>query len=123
MVGRAAQCATVSELVDLVVASSCLPPMVPWCSWDGCKVVDGGILDNAPLELMGPEERPVLVLLTRRYPAEELQGQPGVTYVQPSRDLAISKWEKANPDLVRESYEQGLRDGELFSRHGASALY
>jgi len=123
VVGRAAQCATVSQLADLVVASSCLPPMVPWCTWDGCKVVDGGILDNAPLELMERDEWPVLVLLTRRYPAEQLQGRPGVTYVQPSRDLAISKWEKANPHLVRESYEQGLRDGELFARKGASALY
>lgn len=123
VVGRASQCATVKELTDLVMASSCLPPMVPWCSWHGCKVVDGGILDNATLELIAPEERPVLVLLTRRYPAQELQGQPGVTYAQPSRSLAISKWEKANPNLVRESYEQCLRDGELFSLRGPEALY
>ncbi|MCB2190176.1 MAG: patatin-like phospholipase family protein [Deltaproteobacteria bacterium] len=123
MVGHASECTTVKDLADLVVASSCLPPMVPWCTWSGCKVVDGGILDNAPLELMGLHETPVLVLLTRRYPAEELKGRPGVTYAQPSRDLAISKWEKANPDLVRESYEQGLRDGELFAKHGPEALY
>lgn len=123
MVGHASQCATVQELVDLVVASSCLPPMVPWCSWNGCKVVDGGILDNAPVEVLEPSETPVLVLLTRRYPAHELRNHPGVTYAQPSKELAISKWEKANPDLVRESYEQGLRDGELFARRGAEALY
>ena len=123
VVGHASQCATVKELTDLVVASSCLPPMVPWCRWDGNRVVDGGILDNAPVEVLEPSETPVLVLLTRRYPAHELRGHPGVTYAQPSRDPVISKWEKANPDLVRQSYEQGLRDGELFARRGAEALY
>lgn len=123
VVGRASQCATVKDLVDLVVASSCLPPMVPWCRWDGGRVVDGGILDNAPLELLDTRERPVLVLLTRRYPARALQGRPGVTYAQPSKPLAISKWEKASPVLVRQSYEQGLRDGELFVRRGPEALY
>lgn len=123
LVGHASQCATLQELTDLVLASSCLPPMVPGCRWDGCSVVDGGILDNAPLEALGPQESPVLVLLTRRYPAAKLRGRPGVVYAQPSRDLAISKWEKANPALVRESYEQGLRDGELFARRGPEALY
>ena len=123
VVGHASQCATVKELTDLVVASSCLPPMVPWCRWAGGRVVDGGILDNAPLEVLEPHEMPALVLLTRRYPAHELRGHSGTTYAQPSRDLAISKWEKANPDLVRQSYEQGLRDGELFARRGPEALY
>lgn len=123
VVGRASQCATVKELADLVLASSCLPPMVPWCNWDGCKVMDGGILDNAPVDLLGPGEQPVLVLLTRRYAAQELRSRPGVTYAQPSRPLAISKWEKANADLVRQTYEQGLRDGELFARRGPEALY
>ncbi len=123
VMGRVSQCATVRELADLVLASSCLPPMVPQCRWNGGKVMDGGILDNAPLDLLGPDELPALVLLTRRYAAQVLRSRPGITYVQPSRPLAISKWEKANPRLVRATYEQGLRDGELFVKHGPEALY
>ncbi|MCB2186868.1 MAG: patatin-like phospholipase family protein [Deltaproteobacteria bacterium] len=122
LVGRIDQCASVGELADLVLAASCLPVVLPPMTWEGARVLDGGFLDNAPLAALSPEEGPVLVLLTRRYPPERLQGRPGVTYVMPSRPLAISKFENSNPDLVEATFQQGVADGEKFLAGGPAAL-
>lgn len=118
VVGRLDRCATPREVADLVLASSCLPPMLPSMNWQGAPVLDGGLLDNVPLCLIAPDELPALVLLTRCYDPAKLSGRAGVTYVQPSRPLAISKFENSNAELVRATYEQGLADGEMFLRDG-----
>lgn len=123
LLARVNDCRDVEELADLVIASSCLPPFLPAMRWQGAPVLDGGLIDNAPLALLGAGERPALVLLTRRYAPEKLWGRPGLVYVQPSRPLGISKFENANPGLIRATFEQGLSDGERFLRGGAEALY
>jgi predicted acylesterase/phospholipase RssA len=123
LVGRVDLCRSSREVADLVLASSCLPPLVTVPGWQGHAVLDGGFIDNAPLALLEPEERPVLVLLTRRYPREKLKAHDGVTYVQPSRPLAISKFEYVDYDLIQAAFDQGLEDGELFLREGPEALH
>jgi predicted acylesterase/phospholipase RssA len=122
LVGRADLCRNSKEVADLVLASSCLPPLVTVPGWQGHPVLDGGFIDNAPLALLAPEEGPTLVLLTRRYPREKLQGRDGVTYVQPSRTLAISKFEYVDYDLIQAAFDQGIEDGELFIKEGHEAL-
>jgi hypothetical protein len=123
LVGRADLCRSSKEVADLVLASSCLPPLVMVPGWQGHAVLDGGFIDNAPLALLAESERPALVLLTRRYPKEKLRGHDGVTYVQPSRTLAISKFEYVDYDLIQAAFDQGLADGELFLREGPEALH
>ena len=123
VVGLLNQCATAEQVADLVLASSCVPPMVPLAHWQGQPVLDGGLIDNAPLALVKPQERPTLIVLTRRYSPDKLRGHEGLTYVQPSAPPVISKWENANPDLLLQAVKQGMADGEKFLRHGPEALY
>ncbi|MCF8033013.1 MAG: patatin-like phospholipase family protein [Desulfarculaceae bacterium] len=121
VVGFADRCATVEQVADLVLASSCVPPIMEPVRWQGQAVLDGGLIDNAPVALLAEHERPALVMLTRRYPPEKLRGHPGLTYVQPSEPLPISKWESANPDALHRAVELGMADGERFLRSGPAA--
>ena len=122
VVGVANQCDTVEQVAELVLASSCVPPIMEPVHWQGQSVLDGGLIDNAPLALLTAQERPALIMLTRRYPAGKLRGHPGLTYVQPSEPLPISKWESANPTALQAAVDLGLADGERFLRAGPEAL-
>ncbi|MBT8494672.1 MAG: patatin-like phospholipase family protein [Deltaproteobacteria bacterium] len=107
------RCADVGELADLILQSSCTPPVTPLLRRAGRAVVDGGIIDSVPVELADDHERQ-LVLLTRRYPSRMLPQLPGRTYVQPSKKLPISAWDYSNPSGLRASYELGKLDGDRF---------
>jgi hypothetical protein len=115
-------CREPQELADLILASSCTPPVVPVMRRQGRVVLDGGLVDNVPLLAIAPGEGPTLVLLSRRYAPELLRGHHGVTYLQPSRDIGISKWDYTNPQGVRDAFDLGQRDGEAYLRRGAEAL-
>ena len=98
----AQSCRSKGELVDLILHSSCAPPVVPLYR-RGCRIVlDGGLLDNAPVSLVG-RSRSTLVLLTRHYAEGKVPSVPGRTYVQPSRPVPISKWDYTSPHLVQET--------------------
>jgi hypothetical protein len=115
-------CQGPQELADLILASSCTPPVVPVMRRQGRVVLDGGLVDNVPLLAITPGEGPTLVLLSRRYPPGMLRGHDGVTYLQPSRDIAISKWDYTNPQGVQAAFDLGRQDGEEYLRRGAAAL-
>lgn len=119
---RVADCRNPAELADLILATSCTPPVVPTQYRHGGPVLDGGLVDNVPLLAVGQGEGPTLVLLTRRYRPGLLRGRPGVTYLQPSRPIAVSKWDYTNPQGLREAHALGRADGEAFLRGGPSAL-
>jgi predicted acylesterase/phospholipase RssA len=119
---RAGDCANPGELAELIMATSCTPPVVPTMYRHGGPVLDGGLVDNVPLLAIKPGEGPTLVLLTRRYRPALLQGHPGVTYLQPSRPIATAKWDYTDAQGVRAAHELGRIDGEAFLRHGPSAL-
>jgi predicted acylesterase/phospholipase RssA len=108
-------CRSTEELADLLLHSSCMPPMVPLYRRGRRIVLDGGILDNAPASLVGPSHS-TLVLLTRHYGDRKIPTIPGRTYVQPSREVPIAKWDYTSPRLVQETYDLGRRDGEAFAR-------
>ncbi|MDJ0848626.1 MAG: patatin-like phospholipase family protein [Myxococcota bacterium] len=114
------QCETPEELADLILHSSCTPPVMPFYHRDGRAVLDGGLVDNAPVEAVEPAEQ-VLVLLTRHRPEEDLPCVPGRTYVQPSEPLPIDKWDYTSPEGVREAFDLGRRDGEAFARSTAQS--
>jgi len=56
------------------------------------------------------------VLLTARYPNRRLPGGGKLTYVQPSIEIPITRWDYANPDGIRRTYELGRHDGREFCR-------
>lgn len=111
---RLAECDDVDDLVSLVIASSCTPPFTPIEHRGGRPTLDGGMVDNVPIDAVeqGPS---TLVLLTRRYPGRaEVFTHQGRLYVQPSQKVAVSAWEYTDPDGMAATYDQGRRDAERF---------
>ncbi len=111
---RVQDCANPEELADLLLHSSCTPPVTPLFRRAGRLVVDGGLIDGVPVHLVA-EADSTLVLLTRRYPAAELPSVPGRVYVQPSQPIAVKKWDYTDAAGVRAAYDLGRRDGERFA--------
>jgi len=115
IVGRAADCKTVGEYIDLVLAASCVPPMLPEGRHENEDVLDGGLIDNVPTLLVEDEPGETLVLLSRRYESS-LPTRPRMTYVQPSKPIKIDKFDYANPEGLQETFELGLLDGMRFTQ-------
>lgn len=102
-------------------ASACVPPMIPLQRIDGAPALDGGMVDNVPVDPLRDIESAggrTLVLLTRRYPsAPRIKGR---AYVQPSQTIGVSQFTVTNPEGIRAAYELGLRDGEAFAKAARS---
>ena len=82
---KAQDCSTEDELIDLILQSSCTPPFTPVMYRDGQAVLDGGLVDNVPIDGLSPAPKggalsEALVLLTRRYP------QPCLLYTSDAAD-------------------------------------
>lgn len=114
-------CTTPERLAGLILASSCTPPFTPVLRWSNSVVLDGGLMDNVPYRAIEAIGGKTLFLLTRRYQDKTLPSISGHTYVQPSRPIAISKWDYTNPDGLREAYELGRKDGKRFRLTGLAA--
>ncbi len=107
---------TPAELVDVLLASSGVPPLMPVTSVGGRPAFDGGLVDNVPVVLLEPVERAggrTLVLLTRRY--RDIPQVPGRVYVQPSEPIRVGQFDVTNPEGIGAAYELGLRDGAAFA--------
>ncbi len=109
----ARDCETPADLVELILQSSCVPPIMPYYRRGGRPVIDGGVIDNAPADLVKQHE-PTLVLLS--YPHRRTNRDEGAhrTYVQPSADIPISQWDYTDPDGVQRTFDLGRADGERF---------
>ena len=96
-------------LPDLIRMAATVPPAFRADQWDGEPVFDGGMVDKAPRP--EPDRGRTLVLLTKRFTSLP-DGPPRVDYVQPSEEvLSGSKLDFTDPDLLREAWNQGRRDG------------
>jgi len=108
------QCRRTEELSGLILHSSCTPPLLPLYRRGRRIALDGGLLDNAPADLVGAA-RSTLVLLTRRYGEGKVPQREGRVYLQPSQEIPIAKWDYTSPRLIQETYDLGRRDGEAFA--------
>lgn len=111
----AQSCRSVEEVAELILHSSCMPPIVPLYRRGETIVLDGGLVDNTPADIVGPA-RSSLVLLSGCFPDEELPRIPGRTYVGPSREILVSPWDYTSPELIQQTFDLGRRDGERFAR-------
>lgn len=115
-------CRSPEEVADLILHSSCTPPITPVYRRSARPVLDGGLIDSAPLETIPAPLPPTLVLLTKPYPPEAIPNVGGRIYVQPSEPIPIHKWDYTSPEGVQATYDLGRRDGERFvARSGRDA--
>ncbi|NCF20336.1 MAG: hypothetical protein GWP63_19035 [Haliea sp.] len=105
----------VSDLIDIILASSCVPPVLPGDGYRGQRVLDGGLIDNVPAYLADGREGVTLVLLSKRY-KKPIPSSLQRIYVQPSEPIRIDKFDYANPVGLQETYNLGLKDGAQFAR-------
>ena len=78
-------------------------------------MLDGGLIDSAPVETIPAPAPPTLVLLTKQFPDVQVPRVPGRFYVQPSERIPIHKWDYTSPTRVQATYDLGRRDGERFA--------
>ncbi len=104
-------CATPSDLADLVLASSCTPPITPWYSLGGRPVLDGGLAESIPLSGLPPMQRRTLVLLTA--PRKNFVAGPNAVVAAPGQ-LKAASWDYSDADKIDELFELGIKDGKAF---------
>jgi predicted acylesterase/phospholipase RssA len=108
------QCHTPEDLTDLIIASSCVPPLTPQVRRNGQALLDGGLVSNVPIGGIEPATGNTLVLLTRQY--RKLPTVAGRTYVQPSKPIPVAAWDYTNADAVQSAFDLGRWDGEMFCK-------
>lgn len=110
---RAAE--SVEEAADLVLASSATPPFTPVGWVGGRRVLDGGVVDNAPAFLADDLGRWArhLVLLTRPYPPEAMGHRNGRWYLCPSEPVPVDRWDYTRPQRILDTIALGSRDAVL----------
>jgi hypothetical protein len=107
------ECQTPCALADLIIASSCVPPLTPQARRNGVALFDGGLVSNVPVDGVAQEAGETLVLLTQRF--TELPSIPGHTYVQPSQPITVGAWDYTDEAAVQCAFDLGRRDGEAFA--------
>jgi len=107
------QCATPADLADLTLVSSCTPPFTPALRREGRLVLDGSLVEAAPMPPAEYGAGRTLVLLSRRY-GGQLPNSPDKVFVHPSVPVPVSKWDYTNPAKLQQTYDLGRRDGESF---------
>jgi len=113
----ARECRDPEELVSLVLASSATPPFTPLGLVRGQRLLDGGMIDNAPAYLAEsiPGVERTIVLLTRPYPARRIGRQGSRLYLAPTEPPPITRWDYTSVARVEATLALGRRDAE---RHG-----
>ena len=105
-------CRSKEELADLILASSATPPFTPVGSFRGQRLLDGGMVDNAPAFLLddAPGVRKNVVFLTRPYPPPVLGPKGRRLYLAPSGPVPVTRWDYTRPDLLDETIAMGERE-------------
>jgi predicted acylesterase/phospholipase RssA len=105
------------EMIALLMASASVPPVTPIGRVRGQSALDGGLVDNVPvqpLEAVEARGGTSIVLLTRQYPM--LPVVAGRTYVQPSQRIGVSQFSITDGDGIEAAYRLGVADGEAYLR-------
>ena len=108
----ARDCPTPEALADLIIASSCVPPLTPQARHNGAPLFDGGFFSNVPAQGVTGAQGQTLVLLTRRF--SQLPVIAGRTYVQPSQQIPVAAWDYTDVGAVQSTFDLGRRDAERF---------
>jgi predicted acylesterase/phospholipase RssA len=108
-------CESVEELANLILASSATPPFTPIGTFRGLRLLDGGMIDNAPAFLAERhvEARRSIVFLSRPYHPSVLGIQKHRLYLAPTRPTPINRWDYTQPHLLDETVAMGEREAAI----------
>ena len=106
------ECANPADLADLIIGSSCVPPLTPQARRNGMAIFDGGLVSNVPTDGVAPDKGQTLVLLTRQF--TRLPAIAGHTFVQPSQPIPVRVWDYTDDAALQATFDLGRRDGEQF---------
>lgn len=112
----ARECESVEELANLILASSATPPFTPIGAFQGRRLLDGGMIDNAPafmVEERHPEASRSIVFLSRPYHPSVLGIQNRRLYLAPTRPTPINRWDYTRPHLLDETVAMGEREAAI----------
>ena len=112
----ARQCETPEELANLILASSATPPFTPIGDFRGRKLLDGGMIDNAPAFLIDekhPDVRHSIVLMSRPYHPSVLGVQGRRLYIAPTQPTPIGRWDYTQPHLLDETVAMGEQEAAV----------
>jgi len=108
-------CESVEELANLILASSATPPFTPIGNFRGLRLLDGGMIDNAPAFLAErhPEVKRSIVFLSRPYHPSVLGVQKHRLYLAPTHPTPINRWDYTRPHLLDETVAMGEREASI----------
>jgi predicted patatin/cPLA2 family phospholipase len=108
-------CDSVEELANLILASSATPPFTPIGNFRGLRLLDGGMIDNAPAFLAErhAEARRSIVFLSRPYHPSVLGIQKHRLYLAPTHPTPINRWDYTQPHLLDETVAMGEREAAI----------
>lgn len=113
---------SVTEARRLLVAAAAVAPLVRPHKIGGRYALDGGYVENVPLNDPASAELRTLVLLTRHYPNRTECFQEGATtFWQPSRPVPVSTWDCTVRTTVQAAFDLGRADGIRGIREWAAA--
>lgn len=104
------------ELVDALMGTASVPPFMPVGLVNGRPALDGGLVDNPPIDRIAAVEKDggrTLVLTTRA--GREMAEVENRTVVRPSVPIVTSRFAVTDAAAIRAAYELGVRDGEAFA--------
>jgi len=108
-------CESAEELTNLILASSATPPFTPIGKFRGLRLLDGGMIDNAPAFLAErhTEARKSIVFLSRPYHPSVLGIQRHRLYLARTRPTPINRWDYTQPHLLDETVAMGEREAQI----------
>jgi predicted acylesterase/phospholipase RssA len=108
-------CETAEELTNLILASSATPPFTPIGEFRGLKLLDGGMVDNAPAFVAErhAEVKRSVVILSRLYHPSVLGVQGKRLYLAPSVQPPIGRWDYTQPHMLDETVAMGEREADM----------
>ncbi|HEU4996082.1 MAG TPA: patatin-like phospholipase family protein [Gemmatimonadaceae bacterium] len=111
-------CESPEELAALILASSATPPFTPIGRFRGLRLLDGGMIDNAPAFLAErhSEIRHSIVFMSRPYPPSVTGIQKHRLYIAPTQPTPINRWDYTQPHLLDETVAMGEREADVHRR-------
>ena len=108
-------CESPEELADLIMASSATPPFTPVGEFRGHKLLDGGLVDNAPAFVAErhAEVTRSVVMLSRKYHPSVLGVRGSRLYLAPMQQPPIGRWDYTQPHLLDETVALGEREADM----------